>query len=107
MSMDPNTLEALRGSIAKWQAIVDGTGKDRGILNCPLCQLFHSGCRDDGVNGCTGCPVRQATGQRGCMGSPYELYYSAQEAGAKDAMRKHAVEELAFLKTLLPPGVDS
>src|SRR5262245_41236356 len=35
MSMDDETLEALNGSIAKWQAIVGGTGEDEGAENCP------------------------------------------------------------------------
>jgi hypothetical protein len=38
--MDEKTLEALKGSIRKWEAIVDGTGEDDGADNCPLCHMF-------------------------------------------------------------------
>jgi hypothetical protein len=31
MTMNPDTLAALRGSIQKWQSIVAGTGTDQGL----------------------------------------------------------------------------
>lgn len=39
--MEAETLIALQGSIAKWQAIVDGTGTEQGPANCPLCLKFN------------------------------------------------------------------
>ena len=33
--MNKETAEALENSITKWQRIVDGTGVDRGTINCP------------------------------------------------------------------------
>jgi len=38
--MDAETMAALKGSIAKWEAIVAGAGKDFGASNCPLCRKF-------------------------------------------------------------------
>jgi hypothetical protein len=99
--MPPETLTALQGSIAKWQAIVDGTGVDNGAENCPLCQLFHADFRTDEEFGCSGCPVSEA-GHHGCGGTPYDAYSHARTEGKE---REAAVKELAFLKSLLPEGV--
>lgn len=111
--MDADTLEALRGSIAKWEAIVEKRGEDNGCGNCPLCLKFNrmhtTGARhrysneDDSPppSNCAGCPVAEATGQDYCDGSPYERY------GTLTRPHGVAVEELAFLKSLLPPGVES
>lgn len=92
--MDPKTLIALRGSIAKWQAIVDGTGEDHGTANCPLCAMFYAG-RDD----CAGCPVRAHTGQPNCEDTPYMDYIEAVEQSDADRVAR---AELAFLTSLLP-----
>ena len=56
--MDTKTLTALKGSIAKWEAIVAGTGEDRGTENCPLCAAFYHHPKH-----CEGCPVERSTGQ--------------------------------------------
>lgn len=89
--MDAKTLEALKGSVAKWEAIVAGTGEDHGQMNCPLCYVFI-------IGDCEGCPVMAATGKRFCAGTPYEAYYES-------AKRSDAADELAFLKSLLPQDV--
>lgn len=68
--MDDRTLEALKGSIAKWEGIVAGTIQDEGILNCPLCKLFHLG-------GCQGCPVAETAGVSYCANTPYRDYVMA------------------------------
>jgi hypothetical protein len=102
--MDASTLEALKGSIRKWEKIVAGTGSNRGVANCPLCQKFYdlTGCRVT----CSGCPVQKATGQHGCMGSPYEDYevFEGEDGHHEWEMKKLAVKELNFLQSLLPPG---
>lgn len=101
-SMAPEVLKALHGSIAKWEAIVGGTGGDTGPQNCPLCKLFWIKGPRGGLmpNSCLGCPVMQRTGQQGCGGTPYDIYddnaYDAEE------LQDIAEEELAFLKSLLP-----
>ncbi len=101
-SMDPATLEALRGSIRKWEAIVAGTGTDNGPDNCPLCRMFHSEYFDDGDDTpcCLGCPVADAVKNTGCAGTPYEDYDNAEPDSQEQ--HDHAERELAFLKSLLP-----
>ena len=115
--MDAGTLEALKGSIRKWESIVEGTGLDRGPDNCPLCQKFNSD--DEGENThfmCDGCPVAKATGETGCHGSPY---YEARPVVAlprnttggydftNHPERLEACKaELEFLRSLLPAKED-
>lgn len=92
--MSPETLAALRGSIAKWQHIVAGTETDQGGTNCPLCRIFNSLMTP---RFCIGCPVMGRTGRRVCIGSPYEDYL-------KNESTENAQAELDFLISLLPPG---
>jgi hypothetical protein len=108
--MDAETLEALRGSIAKWEAIVAGKGKDKGCANCPLCLKFNRGhihrdksesLPEEGPWNCAGCPVAEVTRRDYCEGSPYERY------NIYATLPLVALEELAFLKSLLPPGIES
>lgn len=98
--MDAETLEALKGSIEKWEKIVAGTDKDRGRMNCPLCQLFHPAYmrRPAGGELCDGCPVKAASGRSFCCGTPYDCYVTA---GGEDKT-KAAQAELDFLRSLLP-----
>jgi len=104
--MTPEVRKALEGSIAKWQAIVEGHGRDGGTEDCPLCQLF---VRDRPVGErCLGCPVAQTTGLRGCAGSPYDLWAAQGPSrainhlpeGLKPKARKLAQAELDFLQGL-------
>ena len=112
-TMDAETLEALKGSIAKWEAIVAGTGVDDGTDNCPLCQRFN---HDNMVKDhCVGCPASKATGQAWCLGSPFAAWtqhqnrvhgsYTRHKAklGCPECARS-ATAELDFLKSLLPPA---
>jgi hypothetical protein len=73
--MDARTLEALKGSIAKWEAIVAGTGKDDGYFNCPLCKLFND--QGDDEDDCVKCPVFIRVRARYCENSPYYAYRDA------------------------------
>lgn len=112
VSMDAETLEALRGSIAKWEGIVAGTMKDECSSNCPLCQKFNFS-ENPGMlrkDSCRGCPVMARTGHQFCDDSPYERYADMAEAiedgdedYSEEEMRRVAQEELDFLKSLLPP----
>lgn len=103
--MDAETLEALRGSIQKWEKIVAGTGSNGGAYNCPLCLKFNTALNGGTKCRCFGCPVFAATGQHGCNGSPYERYEELEDDGDlnEEEMQEVAEEELAFLKSLLPP----
>ena len=101
--MDAATLEALKGSIAKWEAIVAGTGEDEGPDNCPLCQMFNYSSDldyEDDDTSCLQCPVYLNTGQRFCHGSPYQGFADSDDDSPEEAQA--AVAELAFLKSLLP-----
>lgn len=76
---------AMKGSILKWQGIVDGTKSDLGSLNCPLCKLFFD-------NNCAGCPVAIDTGETSCRSTPYEDYIDCGET------KSIAKCELSYLK---------
>lgn len=103
--MDAETLKALKGSIAKWQAIVDGTGVDEGSANCPLCQKFRFIVAYK--YRCDGCPVREKTGEPDCAGSPYEDYSMKAhftDEFIDEEINAAAQAELDFLISLLPEG---
>ncbi|HYF29434.1 MAG TPA: hypothetical protein VEA36_03680 [Candidatus Paceibacterota bacterium] len=108
--MDERTLEALKGSIAKWEAIVAGTGDEKGVNNCPLCQLFN-GPSEEANLGCKGCPVADASGDTGCLNTPYEHWTEAPDLIKSPdggymiggiGSRILAQAELNFLRSLLP-----
>ena len=102
--MTNETLRALRGSIAKWQKILDGTGIDRCDLNCPLCEMY--GTRPE----CGNCPVKRRVGTSGCVSTPWEgwsdhHYLVHPTRGARvlcPRCKDLAQQELNFLKSLLP-----
>lgn len=109
--MDAETLEALRGSIAKWEGIVAGTIVDEGPTNCPLCKRFNKlflGRQYTYPDMCTGCPVANFTGFPGCEGTPYDDLESLDpddfESDADLDLRTRELQqqELKFLKSLLP-----
>ncbi len=89
--MNRKTLEALQGSIRKWEAIVDGSGIDQGEINCPLCRVFNT------ATGCDGCPVFEKTAKHFCADSPYDRY-------CDHPTKRNAQAELNFLRKLLPAG---
>jgi hypothetical protein len=98
--MEEKTLEALRGSIAKWERIVAREKEDCGKLDCPLCDLFWE-------QGCQGCPVAIKTGQDACRGSPYERDWTRAGGGPgiralSPNLKKAALKEVEFLRSLLP-----
>ena len=66
---------ALIGSITKWRKIVEGTGTDAGIKNCPLCKEFHDGeHHTDDL--CERCPVKLHVNDFGCFNTPYADWYA-------------------------------
>lgn len=109
MSMDAKTLTALRGSIAKWRAIVDGTGEDHGADNCPLCEAFFDGPDDDDPI-CVGCPVAEAR-RPNCAQTPYWNWRELFSVESRWPLRAGTIKqkvaakaELDFLISLLPEG---
>lgn len=101
--MKAKTLKALKGSIAKWKAIVARTGVDRGDRNCPLCREFQD---------CEGCPIMKKTGEADCFGTPYYAWRAAADLNlmpvypiwenTNEASQREAERMLEFLKALLP-----
>jgi hypothetical protein len=64
--MDRQTLEALQGSIKKWQGILAGAA-DRGGADCALCAVFN----DIDSGNCRGCPADSGTD---CCGGHYRAW---------------------------------
>ncbi len=95
-------IEALRRSIAKWYFILKNKEKindDGGIKTCALCSLYFS-------NNCRGCPVKKATGQIQCYGSPYAVMENyTNTMGIEDESFEHVEipvrAEIQFLEELL------
>jgi hypothetical protein len=102
--MDEKTLEALRGSIRKWESIAAGIGVDAGSTNCPLCHLFVDG-------DCYGCP---ASKWGDCIDTPFEEFgdHVWHEHGQSTfpiqpycpECRRLAQKEVDYLRSLLPNG---
>lgn len=61
-------IEALDGSIEKWYGITFEGKRDRGRLDCPLCQIFNN--EADEWSSCSGCPIADESGD-GCINTPY------------------------------------
>lgn len=77
--MSPETLKALRASIAKWEANLEHAKDGRfgdvtiGWATCPMCVMFNNPdkLRQSKIGPCHGCPVRDRTGMTACNGTPY------------------------------------
>lgn len=106
--MNKDTLEALRGSIKKWESIVKSTdAEDLSGGNCPLCRKFSS-------SECIGCPVEVDTGAEDCAYTPYSEWIDHFDlvhdivgvrhrfSDCKECLRL-AQKELDYLIALLPP----
>lgn len=97
LAMDERTLEALRGSIAKWEGIVAGTVRNEGSSNCPLCQLYIN-------DNCKGCPVFREARIGACRDTPFEVYIVEAVVNGRrsPSALKAAQAEVDFLRSLLP-----
>lgn len=107
--MTPETLEALKASIAKWERNTKAKHPDDFKIarhDCALCDMFWFGQ-------CEGCPVSYNTGATRCYGTPYEAAANARDewddaefdddSVERRKARAAARKEVAFLKSLLPP----
>ena len=103
--MTNKALNALHGSIEHWDRLIEGVeDEEPSIQQCPLCRAFRYHA---GGDICKSCPVRDATGQTLCHGTPYKRAYAAWYRwmhGGRNKAKWLAAgqEELAFLKGLLP-----
>ena len=108
--MTADTLTRLKGSIEKWEKIEAGTGRDGGTTNCPLCAKFLRPVLGSDRANCDGCPVKAATGNDSCTGSPYSNWIRiADPTNSSEAVlattnqaRAAAQSMTAFLRSLLP-----
>jgi hypothetical protein len=90
------TIEAVRASIKKWEknARVKNTlNAKTGVYDCPLCTIYF-------IKDCIGCPIYKKTGHAGCKNTPYEEAYEAFMDRDAARLRKHAREEVEFLKSI-------
>ncbi len=103
--MNRETYDALVASVEKWRENACGPSHEAktGNINCPLCNLFH---RADTLlsRACVGCPVRDATGMRYCMETPYRLALAATYSDDEGRWRAAAQREADFLAALVPAG---
>src|SRR4051812_14473195 len=110
--MNPTTLKALKASIEHWKRMRDSDTQYEKPYStyCDLCGLFLQNC-------CQGCPVREATCQRICKGSPYHTAYIAwhryfepeeidldyfEKGRLKRMWREASQKEIDFLESLIP-----
>jgi hypothetical protein len=76
-------LEALKGSIKKWEGIAYEGKKNLASEDCPLCWLFNH--YPNAIRDCKGCPIYNETGQSACQGTPYMDYIRYQSGGSAEA----------------------
>ena len=100
-------IAALEKSIEKWQAIVDGIGKDEGSRNCALCQKYsntvyieedgeeYEVCADQEGNLC---PISERTKQDACKDTPYADFNLAK---TPETRAQAARQMLAYLEDIL------
>ncbi len=94
LDLSARQAKALKGSIRKWQRIVNGTGENNGADNCPLCKLYVRRLNPQHIkDDCEGCPIMKVTGLWQCRGTPY------YECG--NAHGLSAIPMLNFLKSIL------
>ena len=107
--MTPETLTALKDSIAHWTRLTDGTereGEEPYADDCALCTMFYDSDDDDV---CVSCPIRLRTGRRGCRGSPYlpaERKWKGWKygTGSEATFREAAADMRDYLIDLIPEG---
>lgn len=67
--MEQTTINAIIGSIKKWDCIAQGVGVDKGTINCPLCKMFFY--KTTLTIRCRKCPVAAKVNVNGCSFTPY------------------------------------
>lgn len=107
--MNPETLTALKESIAHWKRMRDNPdcGETPGWTDCAFCSLFAHG--PEKKKWCEDCPIREATDLPACGGTPYCKAESAfrrlqDGVGTLQDWQEAAQAEIDFLEGLLPKG---
>jgi len=91
-------IELIKGSIKKWESVVEGKVKGADIYNCPLCVEYQVGREYK----CVACPIYCKTERKYCKNTPFDAYCDIlyKEVGSESTVQA-ATEELNFLKELL------
>lgn len=108
--MERETRTALAKTVRRWRRVArqsDGEVVVAGPRECALCGLFSDfvNWRVNAEDRCFGCPVRDATGQDSCQGTPYGSFVDAALAAgwrSNKSVRAAAVEMTKFLEGLRP-----
>jgi hypothetical protein len=98
-------IDAIKGSIKKWEDIVGFGGTDEGSANCDLCKTYKIR-----LFSCGECPVHKKT-DNGCGDTPYEKWLKHHDSNHSKHNKREilcfecetiAQDEVDFLKGLLP-----
>lgn len=111
--MNKATEKALRESIEKWEKNAKAEAPHEYVItgsHCPLCVMFVIRKMT-----CEGCPVYERTGKEQCEDTPWFNAHVAKldwedclgsrvvlREDARQAAMQAALEEIEFLKSLLP-----
>jgi hypothetical protein len=115
--MEPETLKALKSSIAHYDRMIAGNKGYENILStcCALCARFNSEYSCSCRAGDDQCPVAKA-GFKNCKGSPWDVLYDhimnvhcncptiALPRAGCSVCKKLLQDERRFLRSLLPKG---
>jgi hypothetical protein len=66
-----NKIRIMEAAVRKWDRILNGTGSDGGVWDCPPCRIFY-------MLFCVGCPIAAYTGKKFCQRTPYGPWYHHQ-----------------------------
>jgi hypothetical protein len=95
VEVDQEMLDAIDGSIRKWEDILAGRKEDRGTGNCPLCQNYH--VTPGFLEPCKNCPVMGDSGAKCCDGTPYKAWKEHHDSFHNDLPRTIRCEQCAML----------
>ena len=90
-------------SITKWIGIAFFGHSDDGVLDCAFCKEFR---HEPGKFRCERCPIALHSGERECLGTPYQLFGKhvahLEEDPIDEAYHALALKELYYIISLHP-----
>lgn len=103
-------IKGIKDSInKKWIPIVLIECGDKGVNNCPLCELYYNKDYEDDENCCKYCPIKWETGLRYCYSTPYSKFITSSSLDNEfhsvvtdEPSLEYAYKETLFLINLLP-----
>lgn len=100
---EAKVIEAIKGSIRKWEDIRTGIQVDEGHRNCALCLTFCTAAKHADGSAfryhCDKCPVGIFTGKGGCKDTPYTTYVNTLHNTPEE--ERANIAEIGFLKMIL------